>query len=156
MKKIFRSLPYIFILVFIDQASKLLVKNYFLVSKTLIKVTSFFKIVLIYNTGVSFGILNNWRYSPYVFTIITIVAIFIFLLWLKNNKSAKMIDYGLIMIISGGLGNLLDRLYHGAVIDFLYFHYDDLYWPAFNFADSIITIGVFFIIFDGVFNPKYG
>jgi signal peptidase II len=61
---------------------------------------------------------------------------------------------GLALVVGGAIGNVIDRVREGAVMDFLLFHWKDLAWPAFNLADSFITIGVALLIFDGVFGGK--
>ena len=114
---------------------------------THIKVTGFFNIVKVVNTGVSFGLFGNLRYGQLILSFITflIVAFLIYLIWGADSKY-KAFVYSL--IAAGGLGNLYDRIMYGGVFDFLDFHIGDYHWPAFNLADSLICIGVFLLILE--------
>ena len=69
-----------------------------------------------------------------------------FIYYLMKNASDTLEEWGLLIIISGALSNIIDRIFNGYVIDFIYFHYKDFFWPAFNFADIYITIGIIMII----------
>lgn len=112
-----------------------------------IKITSFFNIVKVVNTGVSFGLFSNLEYGQLILSVITflIIAFLLYLAW-KTDDKYKIFIYSI--IISGGLGNLYDRIIYGGVFDFLDFHIGDYHWPAFNIADSLICIGVFLFVFD--------
>lgn len=108
---------------------------------THIRITSFFNIVKVVNTGISFGLFNTLKYGQYILSsiIFIIVSFVIYLAW-QTNKKYELLIYSL--IIAGGLGNLYDRIVYGGVFDFLDFHIADYHWPAFNVADSLICIGV--------------
>ncbi|BAT71423.1 signal peptidase II [Thermosulfidibacter takaii ABI70S6] len=109
--------------------------------KGIIKVTSFFNIVYVTNTGGAFGIGRHGNGN--LFVIASIVAILVVLYLLKKIKDGNFITYvSLGMILGGGLGNLFDRFVYGSVIDFLDFHIGNAHWPAFNVADSCIVVGV--------------
>jgi signal peptidase II len=118
-----------------------------------IEVTSFFNLVLVWNHGVSFGMFNDGVANPTqvaflsAFTL-TVVGVIIYLLAKVENKVAA-IAYGL--VIGGAIGNLIDRVLYGAVVDFLDFHAFGYHWFAFNIADSIILIGVLLLVFEGFF-----
>ncbi len=75
------------------------------------------------------------------------------LIWLSQTAD-RLPAVGLALVIGGAIGNVIDRVREGAVLDFLLFHWKDLAWPAFNLADSSITIGVALLIFDGVFGGR--
>ncbi|MDD2840257.1 MAG: signal peptidase II [Rickettsiales bacterium] len=114
---------------------------------THIYVNEYFNIVKVINTGVSFGILRSITNAQIILSSITFVIIsFVAYLLFKSKTKYKMITYSL--IISGGLGNIYDRILFGGVFDFLDFHIGKYHWPAFNIADSIICIGVFLLLFE--------
>lgn len=142
----------VIVLVFLlDQGSKYAVD---VLVNSPIEVTSFFRIVKVWNTGVSFSMFNDYgsigRYALIIFAL----AVVLFLLhWMRREKNtAKRIC--LAMIVGGALGNVADRAYVGAVMDFLDFHYRDLHWPAFNVADTFICLGAFLLIYLEVFYKK--
>ena len=72
--------------------------------------------------------------------------IVVFIFYLMKNASDTLEEWGLLIIISGAISNIIDRIFNGYVIDFIYFHYKDFFWPAFNFADIYITIGIIMIV----------
>jgi signal peptidase II len=138
-------------LVFLDFLTKKLVFN-FIDLNNFISIYSFFDLAHIHNYGISFGLFSNILPS-YLFVIIGIfLTFFIFYMYLKSNQIYE--KWGFIIIISGALSNISDRLLNGFVLDFLYFHYKDFYWPAFNFADIYITIGLCMIILQMIKNLK--
>ena len=114
----------------------------------------FLNIVFVRNTGVSFGMFSEWgilgRYFFSIFSIV--VGCFLILLAIFSDKKVFRISLGLIS--SGALGNAIDRVYFGGVIDFIDFFIYNFHWPAFNFADIFITLGVMLLLFDNIFNKK--
>jgi signal peptidase II len=113
-----------------------------------VPVTSFFSLVLAYNSGVAFSFLagtDGWR--RWLFAGIAIAAS-AFLVWMLKRGGSRLLCTGLALILGGALGNLWDRVTIGRVTDFLLFHYGSWSWPAFNVADSAITIGAAFLIVD--------
>jgi signal peptidase II len=140
------------ILTIIDLCSKAIIFNYLdSLSYPFIKLTNFLNIVKVYNTGISFGMFNDLTYGKYIL-IITALIISIFLItWLYKNKD-KLISFALSLVIAGAFGNIIDRAVNGAVADFIDFHIGTYHWPAFNFADSYITIGAILLIYDEFFN----
>lgn len=153
-KMFFIGLLIIFLLFILDIWTKRLAFSNvdYIINKTAgvhthIRITSFFNIVKVVNTGVSFGLFNNLLYGHFILSLITfsIVAFLVYLIWKSNNKYNIFI-YSL--IVAGGLGNLYDRIIHGGVFDFLDFHIGEYHWPAFNLADSLICIGVFLLILE--------
>jgi len=140
-------------LIFLDFLTKKLVFN-FIDLNNFISIYSFFDLTHIHNYGISFGLFANILPS-YLFVIVGIfLTFFIFYMYLKSNQSFE--KWGFMIIISGALSNLSDRLLNGFVLDFLYFHYKDFYWPAFNFADIYITIGLCMVILQMFKNLKRG
>jgi signal peptidase II len=111
-------------------------------------VTSFFSLVLAYNTGAAFSFLaGHGGWQRWLFTGIAIVAS-VFLVWMLRRGGHRMLMCGLALILGGALGNLWDRVTQGRVTDFLLFHYAGWSWPAFNVADSAITVGAAMLILD--------
>ena len=109
-----------------------------------IYVNSFFDLVHIHNFGISFGLFSGVL-PPWFFILVSFVII-IFLIFLYLNSSHLIEKWGYIFILSGASGNIIDRSINGYVIDFIYLHFNEFYWPAFNFADIYISIGVFIIV----------
>jgi signal peptidase II len=111
-------------------------------------VTSFFSLVLAYNTGAAFSFLagaDGWQ--RWMFAGIAVVAS-AFLVWMLKRGGSRLMCTGLALILGGALGNLWDRIMIGRVTDFLLFHYGGWSWPAFNVADSAISVGAAFLILD--------
>ena len=131
-----------------DQITKtLIVDHYQLGDSTFI--TSFFNIVRAHNTGAAFSLLadaGGWQ--RWLFTGIGVAAT-IFIVWqLKAHPGQKLFSFSLASILGGAVGNVVDRLMHGYVVDFLQFHYANWYFPSFNVADSAITVGAACLILD--------
>src|SRR5437868_11829956 len=104
----------------------------------LITLAPFFNLVMVQNTGISFGVFSGPHTLPMQALILTgfsLVISVILLIWLYNNTS-RLVACALGAVIGGALGNVIDRLYYGAVADFFDFHIDIYHWPAFNVADS--------------------
>ena len=119
-----------------------------------IKINSFFNLVMVRNRGVSFGMFSSLAYGQIILSLITIaIIVFIFYLMWKT-ESVYSIAY-LSLIVGGAFGNLVDRIRFGGVADFLDFHLGGYHWPAFNLADSIVCIGVFMILIEGIVKKKF-
>lgn len=125
-----------FIVLIIDQATKLIIVNFILPNQS-IKVFSFLNIVNLKNTGAAFGLFQSLGNS--VFIIISIVAILIVFFMIIKSKDDS---FALSLILGGAMGNLTDRLRLGYVVDFIDIHIRNYHWPAFNMADSALTIGI--------------
>ena len=137
-----------------DQATKWWILEGIMQPPRVIPMTPFFNLVLTWNNGVSFGLFNNNNELNALILSVLAIAIVIFLiLWLRKAENKRM-AIGLGLIIGGALGNVIDRGIHGAVVDFLDFYVNSYHWPAFNVADSCITIGAVILIFDSLFSPK--
>ena len=137
------KLFFIIILIIIDFFSKKLIFN-FIDLNNFIYVTSFFDLAHIHNYGISFGLFSGFI-PPWVLIIISLL-ITLFIIYLYFLSISILEKWSYLLIIAGALSNIVDRIINGFVLDYLYFHYKDFYWPAFNFADIYITIGVFMII----------
>ena len=104
---------------------------------------TFIDFTLIYNKGIAFSLFDfqsGMQTLPLIIITFIVIAFFIFLL--IRNKWSNIEEIGILFIIGGAIGNLIDRVTQGAVTDFILFYYNDFYFPAFNFADSFITVGI--------------
>ncbi|MEW6982143.1 signal peptidase II [Colwelliaceae bacterium 6471] len=119
-----------------------------------VNVLPFFNITYVHNPGAAFSFLadqDGWQ--RWFFTIIAAVASVIFIVWLaKTPKEKVMLGLAFSLLLSGALGNLIDRVMFGYVIDFLDFYIGELHWPAFNIADSLIFVGAALMIIDSFKN----
>jgi signal peptidase II len=138
-----------FIVILLDQISKLTITRTFWHGQEK-PVTSFFSLVLAYNPGAAFSFLSNQGgWQRYFFTAIAIGAVCFIIYLLRKHAGQRMFCWALALIMGGALGNLIDRLAYGHVIDFLDFHLSGVgHFPAFNIADSGICIGAALFIFD--------
>jgi len=141
------------IIVLVDQATKLLVLARFALGESL-PVTPFFNLVLVYNKGAAFSFLAGaagWQTPLLVGIALGAIAIVTWMLW--RNSSRLILDIGLTFILGGAIGNLIDRIAYGQVVDFLLFHVRGWSYPAFNVADSAITVGAALLIIES-FVPR--
>lgn len=136
------------IIVLLDQLSKI-VATKLLASSAFLQITSFFNLVLAYNKGAAFSFLaseSGWQ--RHLFTAISIGAALFFLYLLKKHPTQKQFCLGVALLLGGAIGNLIDRVLYGHVIDFLDLHVGSWHWPAFNVADAAICIGALLFILD--------
>jgi len=130
-----------------DQLSKLAMIALFQPGEERV-VTGFFSLVLAFNTGAAFSFLRDVAGWPrYLFSAVAIAAGGL-IVWLLRRGGDRLYCAGLALILGGAAGNLWDRLTLGHVVDFLLFHWDRWYYPAFNVADSAITVGAALLILD--------
>ncbi len=142
------------IIVVIDQITKFVIMQKFVLHETLY-VTSFFNLVRVHNTGAAFSLLANAGGWQRVFFIVVAVVASVWVVWLlKRYPQQKLFCLALGMILGGAIGNLIDRVLFGAVVDFVQVHYAGYFFPAFNVADSAITCGAGLLIWDGLRPPK--
>jgi len=119
-----------------------------------IEVTSFFNLVPVRNTGVSFGLFGaNTELARWALVAVAVVIMIALLIWLIRAGSTY-ITVALVLVIGGAASNVIDRALAGAVIDFLDFHMSGVHWPAFNLADSVIVLGTAMLLYDGLFGPS--
>jgi signal peptidase II len=112
-----------------------------------IPVTDFFQLVLVFNPGAAFSFLANQPGWQRWFFIVLAIGICGWLTsMLRHHQHERALPLAFSMIIGGAIGNVIDRIIHGAVVDFLYFHVGRFSWPAFNVADSAITVGVILML----------
>jgi signal peptidase II len=144
------------VVIVLDQLSKAWITSHFAFGES-VNVLSVFNLVLAHNTGAAFSFLNEaGGMQRWLFSFIAIIAS-VWIVWLLRKHSAQVLfALALSMILGGALGNLIDRLTYGYVVDFLSFHWDEHYFPAFNLADSAITCGAFLLIIDSFKENKHG
>ena len=120
-----------------------------------VEITSFLSIVHFQNTGAAFSFLSDQGgWQRYFLIAISLLAV-LYIPWLINQyKKNILIVIGLLLILGGAIGNLYDRVSYGYVIDFIYLHIDEFYWPAFNVADSAISLGVLLFLYGSFKNYK--
>ena len=137
-----------------DQFTKVLILGYYKLGDATY-VTSFFNVVRVHNPGAAFSFLadaGGWQ--RWFFTGIGLVAA-IFIVWmLKSHPGQKLFSFALACILGGAIGNVIDRTLYGYVVDFLDFHYAGWHFPAFNGADSAISIGAVCLILDEILRVR--
>ena len=141
------------IMVLADQISKTVIRSTMTLYESITVIPGLFHLTYITNDGMAFGI--NFPFGIYIFSAISIILtiILFYYLWTIRYESI-LIRTGVAMILAGAIGNLIDRLFLGAVVDFLDFMIGDLHWYVFNFADSYVTIGMGIILYDSIILEK--
>ena len=131
-----------------DQFTKTLIVGYYQLGDSTY-VTNFFNVVRAHNTGAAFSFLANaGGWQRWFFTAIGIAATLLIVWMLRSHGGQKLFAFALSCILGGAVGNVVDRFVHGYVVDFLDFHYGGWHFPAFNVADSGITVGAACLILD--------
>ena len=146
-----------FILVILDQVTKTLVLHYIEppnpAAHRITVIPGFFDLTHLTNKGAAWGMFQNFPWIPFAISIAALVLMILFLRKLAAGWPERV--FALLMVVSGIVGNCTDRLWHGAVIDFLRFHwYDAAEWPSFNVADSAICCGVALYVISSFFRPE--
>ncbi|MBA3023243.1 MAG: lipoprotein signal peptidase [Gammaproteobacteria bacterium] len=143
------------VVIILDQTSKLAISSHFVYGESL-AITSFFNLVLAHNTGAAFSFLSEaGGMQRWLFSLIAVVAS-VWIVWLlRKHQAEKLFALALALILGGALGNLIDRIAYGYVVDFLDFHWAGYHFAAFNVADSAITCGAALLIWDGIRGKKH-
>jgi signal peptidase II len=143
------------VVIIVDQISKF-VANAQLVYAEPLPVLPSFNLTLLYNRGAAFSFLSDaGGWQRWFFVVVSVVAVVFLTYWLRKLKSGQWIlALALSLVIGGAVGNLVDRLWLGHVVDFIQLYYKSFYWPAFNVADSAITVGAVLLVWDGLFANK--
>ncbi|RZL64263.1 MAG: lipoprotein signal peptidase [Variovorax sp.] len=138
------------IILIVDQFTKTLIVGYYRLGDAT-PITSFFNIVRAHNPGAAFSFLaDHSGWQRWLFTGIGIAAA-VFIVWLlKSHPGQKLFSFAMACILGGAIGNVVDRMIHGYVVDFLDFHVGNWHFPAFNIADSAITVGAICMILDEI------
>ena len=136
----------------LDQLSKWAVLDLFMDPPRVIKLLPFLDLVLVYNRGASFGILNmSAEWVPWLLTAIAAIVVVVLVVWLRRSDT-RYLAAALGLIIGGAVGNGIDRVLRErhAVVDFIDIYVGTYHWPAFNVADSAIVVGVIILLIDGL------
>lgn len=135
------------LVILLDQLSKQLIE-YWLIPGQPLMVTPFFNLLLVYNTGAAFSFLSSQSgWQRWFLSGLAVMVAFILAIWLRQLTQKQRLEaIGLSLIIGGAIGNLIDRLFYRQVTDFIQLHYAQWAWPAFNIADSAITLGVILLL----------
>jgi signal peptidase II len=149
-------LAWALVVVLIDQFTKVLILGYYQLGDST-PVASFFNVVRVHNTGAAFSFLANaGGWQRWLFTGIGMVAALLILWMLKSHPGQKLFAFAMASILGGAIGNVLDRILYGYVVDFLDFHWKGWHFPAFNVADSAITLGAACLILDELMRVRRG
>jgi signal peptidase II len=133
----------------LDQLTKWVVLGTFETGQG-VAVTPFFNLVLVWNRGVSFGMFNTGgAFAPWLLSGLALAVVIGLGAWLRRTDQ-RLTALGLGLVIGGALGNVVDRVRFGAVVDFLDFHLAGYHWPAFNVADAGICVGAALMVADGL------
>jgi signal peptidase II len=144
------------IVILVDQFTKTLILGDFQLGETR-HVTSFFNVVRVHNTGAAFSFLAGAAgWQRWFFVGLGLVATGFIVWMLKRHGGQRMFSWALALILGGALGNVIDRLLHGYVVDFLQVHYGGSFFPSFNVADSAITVGAALLILDELLRVRRG
>ena len=144
------------ILLIADQFTKVLIVGFYQLGDAT-QVTSFFNVVRVHNSGAAFSFLagaGGWQ--RWFFTAIGVVAAAVILWLLKSHAGQKLFAFAMACILGGAIGNVIDRVLYGYVVDFLDFHWHGWHFPAFNIADSAITVGAACLILDEILRVRRG
>jgi signal peptidase II len=142
------------IVIVLDQLTKSWVTSAFQLGDSL-TITGFFNLVLAYNTGAAFSFLagaGGWQ--RIFFVAIAVIASTVIVYLLRKPQNHSLLSAALALILGGAIGNVIDRIRLGHVVDFIQVHAAGYYWPAFNIADSAISIGAALLIWDGFRKPR--
>ena len=137
-----------FIILLVDQFTKVLIVGYYHLGDSTY-VTSFFNVVRVHNAGAAFSFLagaSGWQ--RWFFTVLGLVAAIVIVWMLRSHPGQKLFSFAMACILGGAIGNVIDRMMYGYVVDFLDFHWRGMHFPAFNVADSAISIGAACLILD--------
>jgi signal peptidase II len=148
------TLPLVFAL---DQGAKAVVEHTVPLYESVPVIRDFFSITHVKNTGAAFGLFagNTGSFRTLFFVTITVAALIVlFLIFNRTREDRILVPLSLAMIMAGAMGNLVDRIRWGYVIDFLDVYWRAYHWPAFNVADSAITVGVFLLFIENVLPRK--
>ena len=136
------------LIIVLDQISKLLISGHFVYGESM-RITGFFNLVLAHNTGAAFSFLDSaGGWQRWMFTAIAIVASIWIVRLLRQHTHQATFCLALALVLGGALGNLIDRVAYGYVVDFLDFYWNTYHFPAFNVADSAISVGAALLLLD--------
>jgi signal peptidase II len=137
----------------IDQLVKWWIIDWLVEQRGYVEILPFFNLVMVWNRGVSFGLLGDSDVAPFLMAGVAGVVVIGLVIWLARVEE-RLLAASIGLIIGGALGNIVDRLVHGAVADFVDLHAGGYHWPAFNVADAAITVGVAIMLIDSLLNRR--
>lgn len=142
----------------LDLLTKWWIRSAFELHQSLEIIPGYLRIIRVHNTGVAFGLFADFHsaWKPYVLALMAVVAVVVIVIYSARMPSGRvMLQLALAVTMGGILGNFIDRIVRGFVVDFIEFHiHDSFYWPTFNVADSAITVGIALLLLDTVMNPE--
>ena len=144
-------LAFVMAIVALDQVTKFWITSSMLVGQSVLVVAGFFRLTLVRNTGMAFGLLSGLDvpFKAVLVTFLSMAAMAAVTYYtLRSAQHERLTRFGLIFILGGALGNIIDRVRLGYVVDFVDVFYGDTHWPAFNVADACICIGVGLLLLD--------
>jgi len=151
MNRIYKLSLMMATLILIDQFTKVMIEQYYLLGESTPIIKGFFSFTYVRNTGAAFGFGAEAHDSirKFLFLLIPVLVCFylVYLIW-KTRKGDVLLSLAYSLILAGAIGNLIDRFWLGYVVDFFHFYFRDYHYPAFNVADSCVTVGAAFLIFD--------
>ncbi len=152
----FRWLWLSLLVIALDQFTKQLVESAFALRESM-AVLPYFNLVLVYNEGAAFSFLSDQGgWQRWFFVLLALVVIAVLISWLRRlGREEQLVAVALSFIIGGAVGNLIDRVIYGHVIDFVDLYYSGWHWPAFNVADSAIVLGVALMLYDLIFGEVF-
>jgi signal peptidase II len=136
-----------------DQATKLWVLHGLHLQDGPVEVTPFMEFVLVWNRGISYGLLQQEGLGRWLLVAVTVVASVALAVWLARSQR-RLVALAVGGILGGALGNLVDRVVYGAVVDFVHLHWGRFSWYVFNVADAAIVIGVALLLLDSLVSPR--
>lgn len=144
------------LVIMLDQATKVAAERLLTLHVPEPVIAGFFNFTLAYNKGAAFSFLSEaGGWQRWFFTVLALVVSVVLVIWIKNlSREERWTAAALALILGGAIGNVIDRMIHGHVIDFIQWYYDRFYWPAFNIADSAICVGAAILIFHTLFGQK--
>jgi len=134
-----------FLIIALDQSTKLIIQQTLPLHQKVEVISGFFNLIHVRNAGGAFGIFGGEKgpVGSVLFVVASLIAVGILvILFLRVKEHEKTLAFSLALLLSGAIGNLIDRVSYGEVVDFLDFHVSSYHWPAFNIADSAISIGI--------------
>ena len=144
------------LVIMLDQITKLAADRLLTFHSPVTVIPDFFNFTLAYNKGAAFSFLSDaGGWQRWFFTVLAVVVSVVLIFWIKNlSRQERWTAAALALILGGAVGNVIDRVVYGHVIDFIQWYYDRFYWPSFNIADSAISVGAAILIFQALFGNK--
>ncbi len=145
----------IFVSIFADQVSKNMILQHLQYMERVAIIPGFFDLILVYNTGAAFSFLagaGGWQ--KFFFIGLALIICIFLLKTIIRDELGKAGKIAAAMIIGGALGNVIDRLIYGHVVDFILLYYHNWFYPAFNIADSCICVGAVLLVLESIFHQK--